>query len=267
MRLVKRAILEQGCIGVKLYPPMGFAPWGNASLNIWRGKKGLPPAAADPTFGRQLDEAMERLFIWCLEEDVPVMAHTNRSNAPFEDFRALAGAEYWERALQRFKGLRVNFGHFGDTDLEDHEGKVSDGFVRLMSRNSAAAGSRAFADSSYFAGVLTQAPAVTKTLLNLYAKSDQDVLVERLMYGSDWTMILPQKRVDQYLAEFIEVMTQIQHELRPRPPVSGSLTDAFFGRNATAYLGLAKGAKARGRLESFYARRRVATPDWMRKVG
>lgn len=64
MRMVKRAIETSGFIGVKLYPPMGFAPWGNAGKTIWQGKPSLPAPAADPDFGEQLDTARLSRDVW-----------------------------------------------------------------------------------------------------------------------------------------------------------------------------------------------------------
>lgn len=58
LALVKRAILEHGFVGVKLYPPMGF----QASDN-----KG------------PIETALRRLYDWCKDADVPIMAHAENS--------------------------------------------------------------------------------------------------------------------------------------------------------------------------------------------
>ncbi len=267
IRLVKRAVRSRGFIGVKLYPPMGFAPWGNAGKSVWKGKPTLPRGAADDeSFGQRLDAAMERLFTWCLAEDVPVMAHTNHSNGPYEEFKALAGSEYWDRALRRFPGLRVSFGHFGDTDLEDHGGDRSRAFLKLLT-GPGSPGANTYADSSYFAGVLMNQGRVAQTLQDLYAASEKGVLVERLMYGTDWTMILPQRHVERYLSDFMDVVDEIQSKQPALAARQTNLADAFFGRNAVAYLGLARGQQNRNRLEAFYAANNVPQPDWMRKLG
>lgn len=267
LRLVKKAVETRGFIGVKLYPPMGFAPLGNTKLQVWKGKPDLPPAAADPDFGRRLDAAMRSLFTYCLANDVPIMAHTNHSNGPWEDFKALAGSQYWSLALQAFPGLRVSFGHFGDTDLEDHRGAKSREFLRLINPTSGSAGANTYADSSYFAGVLTNQTKISQTLQALYAASDNNVLFERLMYGTDWTMILPQRNVDRYLSDFTDVMRRIEKDQPSITARQTTLSNAFFGRNAVQYLGLAAGQCNRRRLETFYALNKVPEPDWMRKLG
>ncbi|RJG08533.1 amidohydrolase family protein, partial [Massilia cavernae] len=149
MRMVKRAIEERGFIGVKLYPPMGFAAWGNTGKNVWAGKRSLHASAAAPDFGQRLDAAMASLFRYCVEKDVPIMAHTNHSNGPYPEFKALAGSEYWKLALDKFPGLRVSFGHFGDTDLEDRKGSRTLPFLKLMTKDAGTPGTNTFADSGY----------------------------------------------------------------------------------------------------------------------
>lgn len=267
LRLVKKAVETRGFIGVKLYPPMGFAPLGNKGLKVWKGKPGLPAAAADPDFGKRLDAAMRSLFAYCLANEVPIMAHTNHSNGPWEDFKALAGSQYWSLALQAFPGLRVSFGHFGDTDLEDHGGAKTREFLKLISPTSGSAGANTYADSSYFAGVLTNQTKISQTLQALYAASDNNVLFERIMYGTDWTMILPQRNVDRYLSDFTDVMRRIEKDQPSITARQTSLSNAFFGKNAVQYLGLAAGQPNRRRLETFYALNKVPEPDWMQKLG
>jgi predicted TIM-barrel fold metal-dependent hydrolase len=267
LRRVKHAVLERGFIGVKLYPPMGFAAWGNSSLDVWKGKTTLPPAASEPGFGKRLDAAMKSLYVWCRSNDVPIMAHANRSNGPYPEFRELAGSEYWQRAVEEFPGLRVSFGHFGDSDLEDHQGKLTSPYLALMSDAANSKGENVFADSAYFGGVLLNPVKVASVLSQLYSNSPHEVLKSRLMYGTDWTMILPLERVESYLTEFESVMSRIEAAQGNSPVRANSLANAFFGQNAAAFLGLRKGEQNRKRLEGFYERNHVSPPDWMGKVG
>ena len=55
-----------------------------------------------------------------------------------------------------------------------------------------------FADSGYFAGTLMNQGKMGDVLRDLYA-SNNGLLLERLMYGTDREMILPQKNVERYL--------------------------------------------------------------------
>ncbi len=265
MRLVKHAVESRGFIGVKLYPPMGFAAWGNSGRNEWQGKRTLPSAASRPDFGVQLDASMKRLFIYCLDNDVPIMAHTNNSNGPYPEFEALAGSHYWQLALAKFPGLRVNFGHFGDSDPEDHDGERTRKFLKLMTPGEQSNGRHAFADSGYFAGTMLNYDKMRDILNKLYA-SDNRIMLERLMYGSDWSMILTERNVTSYLADFIEVMRRIELVEPGLGARQTTLANAFFGQNAVEYLGLRRGRGNRGRLDNFYTKNNVAEPDWMKKV-
>lgn len=266
MRLVKRAIEACGFIGVKLYPPMGFAAWGNTGRTEWKGKPSLPAVATDPDFGKRLDAAMLSLFTFCVDNDVPIMAHTNHSNGPYEEFKALAGSGYWKLALEKFPGLRVSFGHFGDTDLEDHKGDRTRPFLQLMTQGAGSPGANTFADSGYFSGTLMNQGKMRDALRALYAGENR-IMLERLMYGTDWTMILPQKNVERYLSDFMDVMRRIEDAEPGIGARQTTLSNAFFGRNAVEFLGLRSGRGNRGRLESFYAKNKMPEPDWMRKVG
>jgi predicted TIM-barrel fold metal-dependent hydrolase len=266
MRLIKRAIETRGFIGVKLYPPMGFAAWGNTGRTEWKGKPTLPNAASDPDFGKRLDATMGSLYAYCIANDVPIMAHTNRSNGPYEEFKALAGSEFWKLALEKFPGLRVSFGHYGDTDLEDHQGARTRPFLELMTRDAGSPGLNTFADSSYFAGTLMNQVKMKNVLRDLYTSSDR-IMLERLMYGTDWTMILSQKNVERYLSDFIQVMQRIEDEQPGIGARQTSLSNAFFGRNAVEFLGLSAGRGNRRRLEGFYEQNKVPAPEWMAKVG
>jgi predicted TIM-barrel fold metal-dependent hydrolase len=265
LQQVKRAIETCGFIGVKLYPPMGFAPWGNSGKTVWQGKPSLVPEAANPDFGKKLDAAMHSLFSYCVTNDIPIMAHTNHSNGPYEDFKDLAGSSYWKLALEKFPGLRVSFGHFGDTDPEDHKGDRTKLFLQLMTEGVGTPGANTFADSGYFAGTLINQGKMRDLLRTLYAAENR-ILRERLMYGTDWTMVLPQQNVDRYLSDFMDVMRRVEEAEPALAARQTTLSNAFFGRNAVEFLGLRTGRGNRARLENFYARNKMIEPDWMRKV-
>jgi hypothetical protein len=54
LKMVQYWVKESGCIGIKLYPPMGFAPFGNSQIpaDFWDGRwKWLPKPDAVPDKG------------------------------------------------------------------------------------------------------------------------------------------------------------------------------------------------------------------------
>jgi hypothetical protein len=153
LAFVQDAVLNRGCVGVKLYPPMGFAPYGNAQLddpasppwdpselgqcgdptvphahpNFWARNKLLPEWVQQKTIryardgseerlGLRLDHALDSLYSWCEDEGVPILAHTNATNGVDCVYEKLATAEHWCKVLAIYPGLRVSFGHMGGFD-------------------------------------------------------------------------------------------------------------------------------------------------------
>jgi hypothetical protein len=89
-------------------------------------------------------------------------------------------------------------------------------------------------------------------------------LAERLMYGTDWDMmVIEGKATRGYLDDFMTMFGQLaaKHDLNP----DGDLVNRFFGLNAVEYLGLRAGQRTRQRLDDFH--RGHPQPAWMAKVG
>ena len=117
LELVRRAIATQGFIGVKLYPPMGFRAIGNKD-------RSLPEPVTryyklDKSTGGKIDEALLKLYVWCRDNNVPVMAHANQSNEPYDGGNASASPDFWQNLIETssgnkdFKSLKINLAHFG----------------------------------------------------------------------------------------------------------------------------------------------------------
>lgn len=273
LNLVKRAILSHGCVGIKLYPPMGFAPLGNAELQERKGRgfwsrDWLPDLTDRADLGQLLDNAMRALFTWCVEEQVPVMAHTYISNGVTQDFQELAGAEYWAKALRAFPDLRISFGHFGGADGEKGQDRGRD-FAELMSAAPGAPGQFAYADAAYFSEVLVADPELLETLKTLYdgtVSKGGAALANRFMYGTDWEMTLALGDIDGYLSDFERLFQTIEE--RPAIKQAGfvGLSAKFFGQNAADWIGLRKDEESRKRLNAFYAANGVERPDWAVKI-
>jgi len=177
LAFVQDTILNRGCVGVKLYPPMGFAPYGNTGLDdpdaprwdpdhpescglpgvhphsdFWSRNSLLPDWARQPVIryakdgsekrlGARLDDALGDLYKWCQDKGVPILAHTNTTNGVDCGYENLAMAEYWRKALAAYPKLRVSFGHMGgfDDDLgkKAEVPRTSQAFIGLMGDGSA----------------------------------------------------------------------------------------------------------------------------------
>src|SRR6266702_240255 len=110
--------------GQERYPPMGFAPLGNASFDnsgFWN-RPWIPPSLQRSDLGKRMDDALSNLYSWCLANGVPIMGHASATNGPSDspnnnDFQNLTLAKHWEPVPAKFLGIRVDFGHYGYIDL------------------------------------------------------------------------------------------------------------------------------------------------------
>lgn len=292
---VQKWVALHGCIGVKIYPPMGFAPYGNCEIDsghwcgVWdwlRDVEHVPDGkGGHGTIGQRLDDVLCELYTWCLDNDLPVMAHTALSNGLNKKFESFTKAKHWAALREQFGKLRVNFGHLGGfekTSAADwnmisapspSSVNVRD-LVALMSPDSAAPGGRFFGDSAYSEMVLSD-PAcllgVYDAALSWTAPGQvRPVLPDRLMYGSDWSLLMLEEEMQKYFADFVSMYLQLDKSRPASGESQVSLSDRFFGANAIDYLGLRDG-RGRQRLANFYATHGMTfdqgqQPVWMEKI-
>lgn len=138
--------------------------------------------------------------------------------------------------------------------------------VALMSADSTAAGGRFYGDSGYSDMVLTHYDELQKALgaaLSWKAsRQSRPMLPDRLMYGSDWSLLMMEADMRAYFDNFVKMYSGFD--------ATGKLSGKFFGDNAVAYLGL-KDGRTRDRLQDFYTKNAVhfetgGQPIWMRKI-
>ncbi len=236
LEMVGWAVATGGFLGVKLYPPVGFAPSDNGRL-----QPGLPGAAG-------LDRALAALYAFCEAAEVPVLTHTSASNEYGLGLRRLVEPARWAPVLERFPRLRLDFGHFGG----ELRGWV-DQAVALIDRYP-----HVYADLSNSALVYDDvfAARLQTTLGELFAAHPR--LKRRLMYGSDWWLSALDPGASRAVERFRSVLGAL---LSP-----DELADVM-GRNALRFLGLLDdenrsraGAAAR-RLRAFYGP--APRPAWL----
>jgi hypothetical protein len=139
-----------------------------------------------------------------------------------------------------------------------------------MTEPSGSHGEFFFADSGYFVEALRQSPALAATLRQLFRRTAgkrSAALAQRLMYGSDWEMIVNEGReTREYLSSFHRMFAEFDRD--PTLGAEGILSDRFFGMNAANFLGLRSTGRpgTRSRLEKFYRKHGVPTPLWMKKI-
>ena len=248
LELVRYAIEAGGFLGVKLYPPVGFAPWDNAHLR------------QDLSFAAGLDGALDALYGYCASAEAPILTHTSAANEYGLGLHRLVSPEHWRPVLERHPTLRLNFGHFGHdygvprTNLprETAEAWIYQA-AALIDRHP-----NVYADLSnsplvYDAAYGKRLCALLADVIARYPK-----VKRRLMYGSDWWLSGLDPDATAAVRQFRATLAGL---LGPE-----GLAD-LMGRNALRYLGFLDddgrpraGASA-VRLRAFYAG--APRPVWL----
>jgi predicted TIM-barrel fold metal-dependent hydrolase len=174
-----------GIAGVKIYPPTGFMPEGNASVTV-NTRKRRPDL-------RALDETLDAFFAACANRRIPVLAHAARSNGRDHAHDEFSAPEAWDRRLARMTaaGLwpTIVFGHFGgDTATV----AWTEAFVALMKKHP---GARLYADLGYWETLLcadvaecAATKARLKTALETAISADETG-ADRVLFATDWLML------------------------------------------------------------------------------
>jgi predicted TIM-barrel fold metal-dependent hydrolase len=265
--LVKDAIENHGFLGVKLYPPMGFRAWNNGKGDIAFSSvvktfvnQGFSGPIGDRQLGGLIDKELEKLYRYCADQGVPILAHAYNSNQAEECTGWRASPQYWSEVIDKFsspeKPLRLCLGHFGSFAAHTKFPTCTDAFgakaweIIVGSIIATDKGSHVFADLSYLSEVLDRSASGQKTL-NTMAKQFQsfvgtyDKAVEHISYGSDWIMLGLESGHERYhlaVGEFLRRDVGFD---------AAQLANVYFN-NAINFLGLRPGDQNRARLEKFY---------------
>ncbi len=251
--LVRHAIELGGFAGVKIYPPAGFAPLGNA---LRFGER----------VGQRLDAALRALYAYCVALDVPILTHAAASNGFADGYDDLASPAGWELAFAEFPHLRVCFGHFGHLHGEaDPVDAASFGwpsrFLRLIDNYPnvyADVGNSKLAIDDRFRARYVE---LLRAFLGPAGTTDATFVKrrKRVMYGSDWWM----NTLSPDHASYHEVFNQTVSAA-----FDADVHRWFMGDNALRFLGIAddaggpaEGNLNRQRLRAAYGPRRP--PDWL----
>ncbi len=222
-RHIRNAIFRQGFVGVKIYPPMGFKPIGNSSNQGLMG--GFRKAS-----GTAIDRELRKMYRWCNDNGVPIKSHGNNSLAAGECTGQNAAPDLWARVLQDYGDLRINIAHFGGfeeltptdecTDPPPYEERAAE----LIS-----AYPNAYVDLGYWSEITGTNRPGTAVLNRVRALVEKNsALAERIMYGSDYTMIGRERQHNAYLRDVAAAIDGI----------SGLSRDAIFALNPQRFLGL-----------------------------
>ena len=140
-------------------------------------------------------------------------------------------------------------------------------YCALMGR-AGSGGGNFYADAAFLSYAMSNPDDLTNALRILFKTTNTSgpvPLAQRLMYGSDWEMlIIAGDESSNYLRNFEYIFEQLGDD--PSLGGSGNLADRFFGINAANYLALGSGRSTRNRLDSFYQSKGVSKPQWAQKV-
>jgi predicted TIM-barrel fold metal-dependent hydrolase len=179
---VKNAIRTKQFAGVKIYPPMGFFPAGNAATPIRTRKK--RPNLVD------LDRVLDRFFADPDVASTVVMAHTSHSNGRDGAHDELGGPDGWRNWLQKnaqsIRLATINFGHFGGACSAEWTNE----FATLMREHPSR---QLYGDLGYW-NDLDCGPGVPNVAARLRdivgAKLGDDAVIgDRILFGTDWHML------------------------------------------------------------------------------
>jgi predicted TIM-barrel fold metal-dependent hydrolase len=281
IEVVTTAIEQQGFLGAKLYPPMGFRPWFNSELRNedfgdkvkpWIEQLKLKTKNSDFQLGPALDAELMKLYSYCLMNDVPVMAHCSNSQTSFTGSGERASPEYWLRLLDRsdpasgipLTKLRLNLGHFGsiwcheradvqdpNADSETERCHVAYSWPEFIVRAiSPGENGEVRYPNLYFdlgdLGTITENPKAgswLRMLLESRTEPERRAILSRMVYGTDWMfLVLFGKPHVNYINSVYDLVSEW-------PGASAKI----FHENAARFLGLTKDGRTAERMRAFYA--------------
>jgi predicted TIM-barrel fold metal-dependent hydrolase len=214
---VVKAITALGFVGVKIYPPIGFMPAGNAA--------NYPPTSKKYPNLKTLDTTLKAFFAKCAEIQAPVLAHTAHTNGRDTCHDEFGGPEGWRTLIDSYAAdagvATIDFGHFGG-------GKWMQDFAVLMKDKYER---RLYGDLGYREELMCPEPPDQKcrdgrdqlrSALDVPITKAETV-ADRVMFGSDWLMLSLVKGWPDYPALVLESLQAI---------ASDDEVEKIFGLNA-----------------------------------
>ena len=245
LELVQRAIEEQGFLGVKVYPPLGYRPSGNARAHDRRGTCPFPETRER---AEAYDRALEELYAWCEREGVPIAAHCEDPGA--ESRRGcgtFADPAGWEAVLAAHPRLRLNLMHFGGVeDLLDN-GACSWAWEigRLMQRYDHVYADVGAHEVPTDPDLARRFFAALERLFKEYPRARG-----RLMFGTDWHLLVRHEDHEEFPARYIDLYSEAIG--------GGDALARFAAGAAVVVLGLRPGDANSNRMERFWGNDRFA---------
>lgn len=156
--------------GIKVYPPLSFDPWAHNGTQR---------------------EKLQFFYGFCEKHGVPLVTHCDDQGfrlIPQEVSARFTGPARWEKVLERFPNLYLNFAHFGKQYskgiLSKQRTAWRDKILELLVRYP-----NAYADLS-FIGVAPEAWKEYAALLETLPRNEAEIAGNKLLFGTDWPLSL-----------------------------------------------------------------------------
>ncbi len=202
--LFREAINSGWCVGLKLYPALGYSIRG---------------------------EMMDEVLAFCDSESVPVLLHCNDTGFRKSPDAAQYGHPgHWIPVLEKHSSLKVCFGHFGGEKQDDEDVWIAPGLPRdswahhildLMDRFPG----RVFADVSYHNEQYDDPDAGDNYRKNLAAVLENPKYRSQVLWGTDYHLLRIDCTDPDYTDAFCSMIGEDNFELMAR-------------KNPAAFLGL-----------------------------
>lgn len=244
LRLLTEAVEKYGFIGAKIYPPVGFLPVGNTTTI----------GELDP---KELNATLKRFFLECSRLEIPVMAHANSTQGRDYEANQNSRPEVWKALINEMakegKVPLLNLGHFGGDGCNGVDKESNDWPLRFAKLTEEEGGQGIYGDIGNWTA-LRRFPANDhncKSAADRLAevKRKYPELEQRLMYGSDWFMMIKEIAWKDWPEDIASAMSSIKFDL-----------NKVFHQNAMDCFGLSPGRANRRRLENFFS---GDLPAWM----
>jgi predicted TIM-barrel fold metal-dependent hydrolase len=178
------------------------------------------------------------------------MAHATNSQGAGEGYALRARPDRWAPVLAKYPTLKLNLAHFGRFDEAGDDGSNLNETWEYLFGQLTEDGASIFADMSYLSEVLPDGiTAAHRAKLLEYLKAflqQYDPDCERLMYGSDFAMLVREANYADYLDSFRSYIAELG--------LSETASSRLYRDNAIRFLGLGQNTPTRGRLEAYYTK-------------
>lgn len=222
--------------GLKLYPPMGFAPSGNRPSMFEGAEPVLAPVRArwaarfpDAHLHEALDASLHDFFRRCAAAGIPILTHGYHSNEAGLCFGSRASPLGWRSVVKAHEGLRLCLAHFAEaTDFVEAMNLEPDEWVHPrnwpllgtgpLMRDNKEGGTQVFADLGYMSELLVERNGIGRERARRFFQGLKifcgrfDPECKYLLFGSDWLFLAQEPGHENYLQVIRTAMAEAEWE-------------------------------------------------------